>query len=90
MKVIHGGTIVQTVFHVLDDDDNISSSITVGPAKDAPDDPLRVKKLNKEEFSTIYDTLDKIKHDLQDKVETHQSSGGQLPSNCNQNHKCYP
>ena len=69
MKIIHGGTVIQTVFHVADDEGNVVQSINAVPSQEQKEEPLRVKQLKAEGFSQAFQALEQIKANLQKQAD---------------------
>ena len=69
MKIIHGGTVIQTVFHVVDDEGNVVQSINAVPSQEQKEEPLRVKQLKAEGFSQAFQALEQIKANLQKQAD---------------------
>lgn len=69
MKVIHGGTVINTVFHVVDDEGNVVKTLNVGPNQQQEQDPLRISVLVPSNFQGGYEALNTLKKQLQEQLD---------------------
>ena len=69
MKVIHTGTEIVSTMAVVDDDGNIVQNFTVRSDPKKPEDILRIKVLNVNNFVSAFNAIVATKHELQGKVD---------------------
>jgi hypothetical protein len=64
IRVVHLETVVQSVFGLLDENGDVVQQIIVKPG-DKPGDPLIIKKFNENSFIAAFNTLQKVREDIQ-------------------------
>jgi hypothetical protein len=68
MRVIHAGTVVETTFEVVDDNDDVVSKVKVGTNVEVADDPLTIKSLTAENFVKAQEALVETRNNLKEQI----------------------
>lgn len=73
MKVVHLGTVVKSVFGVMDDEDNVVQQVSVQPSNE-DNDPLNIAVLKEGCFDGVAERLLETKKQLEEQVNAPDST----------------